>query len=294
MNRRRLRAFTLVELLVVIGIIAVLIAMLLPALNAAREQSRRTVCLSNLRQLGIYLKLYGAQNKDVLPIGHIQQKQFNYVVFFHQVGGAKWDHGMMSLLYLDGLLKDGGQAFYCPSEEDPEQSYDSPINPWVLFPTTPPHPHLTGGPHMPGVGHCRFGYNSRPCADWFRDAAFGPLVNSNQAANGHLYAKPYLIAEKKFAFPTSSKLKSRAILADALYYKSQVLGRHKKGINVLYADGSGKWVALSVFDKTTNYPIINMKYKDVAAIDAMYNALFLDETNPVKPTGVWAELDNAK
>jgi prepilin-type N-terminal cleavage/methylation domain-containing protein/prepilin-type processing-associated H-X9-DG protein len=68
MPKRRYRAgFTLVELLVVIGIIAVLISMLLPALNRAREQSRQTVCTSNLRQVGMAFMSYAQDNRDVLP-----------------------------------------------------------------------------------------------------------------------------------------------------------------------------------------------------------------------------------
>src|SRR2546430_1081944 len=61
------RAFTLVELLVVMGIIAVLIALLLPALYRAREQAKTTRCLSNLRQLGQAAFAFAAENRGSLP-----------------------------------------------------------------------------------------------------------------------------------------------------------------------------------------------------------------------------------
>ena len=100
--------FTLVELLVVIGIIAILVSILLPSLNAARESAKRTQCANNLRTFGQQVMLYANQNRGKVPQHH---------------GGANW---LWDISYdtRDWFVEVGRvpqEMFYCPSYTHDQQ-----------------------------------------------------------------------------------------------------------------------------------------------------------------------------
>ena len=77
MRESHRRAFTLIELLVVIAIISLLAALLFPVFGAARASARRTVCISNLRQLGLALQMYRQDNAELPP--HLSTINDSYV-----------------------------------------------------------------------------------------------------------------------------------------------------------------------------------------------------------------------
>jgi prepilin-type N-terminal cleavage/methylation domain-containing protein/prepilin-type processing-associated H-X9-DG protein len=120
-RRQPRHAFTLVELLVVIGIIALLIAILLPALSKAREQSRMVKCLSNLKQIGLAVTTYTAENK-----GYIVPADVYDPALAGEPHGRIWSDTWVTILvgkkYLDyprGLNATdpppADNVFHCPS-----------------------------------------------------------------------------------------------------------------------------------------------------------------------------------
>ncbi len=112
-------AFTLVELLVVIGIIAVLISMLLPALAQTRAQSQSVKCLSNLRQIGQATMLYANLNK-----GHIMQC----------VGTSLYKFSQNTAFDVDRVLAGDTAVWYCPTNELPAPGTQPPVQITDFYP----------------------------------------------------------------------------------------------------------------------------------------------------------------
>ncbi len=111
----RRRAFTLIELLVVIAIIAILAAILFPVFQKARENARRTTCLSNMKQLGLGFTQYSQDFEENMPHCLVVDHSYNYK--------TSWDVGISPFLGAKATANPGGGGtaydttlFHCPDD----------------------------------------------------------------------------------------------------------------------------------------------------------------------------------
>ena len=212
MLTHRRRGFTLIELMVVIGIIGVLVGLLLPVAGRARESARRATCLSNLRQVHQSFLLFAEDHNGQVPLGYrAGRKQFNSMIY----SGTSMRFCLFGALYKTGKLP-RPEILYCPSNEDTQSNFNSADNPW------PP------GPEDKSKTHGWAGYGCRPEKNL-------PDIKLEERVPASM--------------PRLADFQHKAIFADLTALPARVDVRHKDGVNVLYGDGSAMWIARAAFNK---------------------------------------------
>jgi prepilin-type N-terminal cleavage/methylation domain-containing protein len=226
-NFRR-RAFTLVELLVVIGIIALLIAILLPTLNRARSQAKMTQCMSNLRQLAQATIMYANDNRGWYPYRQAATAtrpgaSFAPQVFFQ--AGLEDDRGLF-LRYLPGYsIEKSSPVFYSPTNEGLNHGYDRAWNKAIDgF-------YLIGYAYYGGYPYDNFwvGHQARP----LRAGQHGTIpLFGDMAENKAISGEP-----KNWWYVAHARHKNGN--------GTQFTDTPPEGIHCVMTDGSARWFAYS-------------------------------------------------
>ncbi len=186
LRKERERGFTLVELLVVIAIIGILVALLLPAVQSAREAARRCMCRSNIRQVGLATMLYHDANRRLPPpkAGDVN---------------ATADHGSALVLLLPYLEE--GNLF---DTYDIEKPISDPANRLVTTGTIAPYlcPAMKPPSEEASGGGQPYGYGSYLIST---RVSYTPFINDGAFANVE-QGKPYTLSLAKIIDGTSKTL----------------------------------------------------------------------------------------
>lgn len=218
--RRCQTGFTLVELLVVIGIIAILIAILLPALARARHQAVRVTCASNQRQVLLAAFLYVNDNRQTFP-------NTDPAWLYRVKTAANQPVGIGQLVHKGYLVTDNGQVMFCPSAQ--------PTYNWCQ----PGHTASALTRNISSNTEAFSTYIGKFCSDYMHDQGGAFPGRARLMTVGPQSAQrlsPILIVCR--AWDPHDLSRGATNLADA----GSIPGHEGKGLNGAFHDGSVRWI----------------------------------------------------